>query len=607
MEFLKLSPSESVKFIEKFTDDGTKDVLYDFFSQKFSFSVEIACARIKFLHLLREKNKSLIRNLCESTLTKNLTEVEAAQIWSIYICYLDGGAKTHVRFSGVRRNFSGITLTVTTCKRYDLFSQTIDSFLSCCTDHDQIDRWICVDDNSSAEDRLLMRKKYPFFEFYFKTTEEKGHAKSMNIIRRVVKSPYIFHMEDDWQFIRRYPFVGALMEVLWDSEARAKNVRQCLINKNYGERPEDLQILGGIFASTPGNTRYYVHEWTFDDNSRALWHQKNGNGPSCSYWPHFSLRPSLFFKDVIDDVGIFDEYNGHFEHEYALRYANREFKSAFLEGISSVHIGKLTNDTEGINAYKLNGVVQFSPQKIPAYVVNLKKRDDRRTKMETAVRGINSFSFQFYEAVDGASVNISSPRLYSLFQKNDYNFRTGIIGCAISHIELYLKLINSRDKMWGIFEDDIFFSSDFDGRVADLLNIMRGKNWDLIYLGHHSKESAYENIMPVRVARREYSESIHSSLGGTFGYLITREGAKKLLEFINEYGGMIHGIDTMQQKSSDRLRIYYTQPQLIESKCWSEDSNIQHSFEPLHVQIPTDFSPIHMFKDECGEWIKTIL
>jgi hypothetical protein len=41
-------------------------------------------------------------------------------------------------------------------------------------------------DNSSDEEREQMKKLYPFFTFYFKTFEEKGHAKSMNIIRNHV-------------------------------------------------------------------------------------------------------------------------------------------------------------------------------------------------------------------------------------------------------------------------------------------------------------------------------------------------------------------------------------------------------------------------------------
>ena len=69
--------------------------------------------------------------------------------------------------------------------RGDVF--LINSFLNCCQDLHKIDRWICVDDNSSTEDREEMKKLYPFFEFYFKNLDCKGHPQSMNLIRDLTK------------------------------------------------------------------------------------------------------------------------------------------------------------------------------------------------------------------------------------------------------------------------------------------------------------------------------------------------------------------------------------------------------------------------------------
>ena len=56
-----------------------------------------------------------------------------------------------------------VTFSITTCKRMDLFEKTMNSFLNCCEDILSIDKWICVDDNSSKEDRQKMEKLYPFF------------------------------------------------------------------------------------------------------------------------------------------------------------------------------------------------------------------------------------------------------------------------------------------------------------------------------------------------------------------------------------------------------------------------------------------------------------
>jgi len=105
-----------------------------------------------------------------------------------------------------------VTLTITTCKRFDLFEKTINSIINC-FDVEFIDRWLCVDDNSSIEDRNKMQQLYPFFTFYFKTKEEKGHPRSMNIIKKHVKTPYQLHLEDDWKFFVKRPYIQNALDV----------------------------------------------------------------------------------------------------------------------------------------------------------------------------------------------------------------------------------------------------------------------------------------------------------------------------------------------------------------------------------------------------------
>ena len=60
-----------------------------------------------------------------------------------------------------------ITLSITTCKRFDLFEKTMNSLLQC-LDIEMIDNWLCVDDNSSEDDKRKMKELYPFFTFIFK-------------------------------------------------------------------------------------------------------------------------------------------------------------------------------------------------------------------------------------------------------------------------------------------------------------------------------------------------------------------------------------------------------------------------------------------------------
>ena len=105
-----------------------------------------------------------------------------------------------------RKHDVKVFLSITTCKRFDLFEQTINSILNTWTDLSSVEYFFCVDDNSSETDKELMKSKYPFFNYYFKNAKEKGHRTSMNIIWDKLKSlkpKYWIHLEDDWLFFKQ--------------------------------------------------------------------------------------------------------------------------------------------------------------------------------------------------------------------------------------------------------------------------------------------------------------------------------------------------------------------------------------------------------------------
>jgi hypothetical protein len=75
-----------------------------------------------------------------------------------------------------------IVLTMTTCKRLDLFTKTMRSILNTWQDAHLVDEWIIIDDNSSQEDVQSMRREFKFIRIIQKTPEQRGHRHSMNII-----------------------------------------------------------------------------------------------------------------------------------------------------------------------------------------------------------------------------------------------------------------------------------------------------------------------------------------------------------------------------------------------------------------------------------------
>ncbi|MEP7274398.1 MAG: glycosyltransferase family 10, partial [Acidobacteriota bacterium] len=254
-----------------------------------------------------------------------------------------------------------ITLTVTSCRRYDLFERTINSFLNCCSDRELIGRWICIDTGSSSHDRSMMKEKYPFFEFVFKGPEDRTHVGSMNILLDMISSPYWLHLEDDWQFIVTDNYITKSLGILEDE----RNLGQVLFNRNYGETLESRTIHGGhVKRTAETGIRYRVHEYIPTDSPEYEVYLRSlaPDSTSNAWWPHYSLRPSLLRMSAIRKVGAYDSESGHFELDFAHRYTALGYSSAFLDSINALHIGRLTSERGHAgkpNAYDLMGERQF--------------------------------------------------------------------------------------------------------------------------------------------------------------------------------------------------------------------------------------------------------
>jgi GR25 family glycosyltransferase involved in LPS biosynthesis len=163
----------------------------------------------------------------------------------------------------------------------------------------------------------------------------------------------------------------------------------------------------------------------------------------------------------------------------------------------------------------------------------------------------------------------------------------------MSHIKLCIELLKKTEGVYCILEDDVEFTPEFIPKLSHLLEQLENVKWDIVYLGHHlykeyvTKDSYNKTKLPIIEKWSRY-RSLKESIGGTGGYLISRKGAERLLNFINRTG-MTNGIDTVQQKTADELDVYYATPHLIYSECWRGDNNpdtdIQYNYESLTVAL----------------------
>ncbi len=523
-----------------------------------------------------------------------------------------------------------VTVTMTSCKRFDLLYKTISSFLNCCTDLYLIDEWILIDDLSSEEDRSLMKEKFPFITYIFKNKDDKGHVKSMNILKKEVNTEYIFHIEDDWLFFKKENYITKCIELLKEDNSYG----QCLLNKNYGEKEDCYnRIKGGILKYSSFNTRYYIHEYFTSEKLKL----NPLNYTHCAYWPHYSLRVGMMKKEVWDNIGDYNTNASFFEMEYGNRYIEK-YKTIFMDNISCLHIGRCTFERNSgkLNAYDLNNEKQFGGEnnnnnnnnnnilkldlteeekqislyfeekeeedktshekketdkyKIKTYVVNLKRRPDRMKKfIKDNHDKLHLLQYNFFEAIDGQIVE-PKPKILKLFESGDYNYRKGIIGCALSDIKICHELVTSPGLDCILkLEDDITLADDFVEKTINILKQFKDKNsWDIIFLGHflypQFRDNKYKNNKMPIVEKWNKQMCCEKSMGGTIGYLISRSGSIKLYNHIIK-NGMYNAIDWVMFKTADENNIYYSNPHIVFSECVTNDikpdSDIQYDYNSL--------------------------
>jgi len=522
---------------------------------------------------------------------------------------------------------TNVFISFTTCKRYDLFKETIHSIMNHWLDKDKIDYWFCVDDNSHVNDRKQMKKNFPWINYYMKTEMEKGHRESMNIIwnkLKELKPKYWIHMEDDFLFYTKRNYVEDSIKVL--KKYYPNNIRQVLFNRNYAETIEHTNTKGHVTLSDD----MVIHDIP------VVFHNYNTASDlkfqNCCYWPDYSFRPSMVDVETILNLGDYNTENKFFEMDYAKRWHDAGHRSAFFSSITCRHIGRLTSersDKTKPNAYELNNTSQFNHYSVNANrdndnssnfdmdismsisirklysppikvaknsfikIVNLKHREDRKrvtTELLTDA-GFADNDYEFIEAVYGKELK-PSLELFKMFEGNDFGSRSGFIGCALSHYGLWMELLkDTKNEYYFIMEDDFTLCNSFKYHFTNLKTSLKITEKDVIFFGYHMyeknknkyKDMYYDNDVTESTIVKVEPLNKEIYIGATHSYTINKNGAKKLIDYIHT-NGIKHGIDYVM-KIHDTLESCELRPHLSHA-IWNEttlnyDTDIQSSMESI--------------------------
>lgn len=197
------------------------------------------------------------------------------------------------------------------------------------------------------------------------------------------------------------------------------------------------------------------------------------------------------------------------------------------------------------------------------FVINLPQDYQKKAHM-TAVTKKNGITPVFIDGVYGADLtNSEILQCYSEQQTKKNIGRSltrGEIGCALSHLSIYKKMLIEEIDFALILEDDI----DFDFTCKKLQSLVKNLplDWECVLLGHHSRFSREQEGIASFWGRKKVSE-FHDIVrfvditAGGYAYLLNQKGAHKWLQ---EYKTITKPIDCWVD---NKINLYGISPTIV--------------------------------------------
>lgn len=218
-----------------------------------------------------------------------------------------------------------------------------------------------------------------------------------------------------------------------------------------------------------------------------------------------------------------------------------------------------------------------------AYVINLNRSKDRMLRMhdQCLAQGLD---YTRIEAVDGRA--LKRAELGDIVTDMCRGLCTSsMLGCALSHMNVWKRIVSEGHSRALILEDDAELVPDFRARMVQAL-VDCPVDFDILLLGCFflcSKNRDYEwphkflrMLIPHKLRKDSRvwgSVFVPEYFGGTHCYIVSLEGAKKLLRLLPKVGFHIDA-----QMNNQSLNVYAASPDLAYQRNMSESSMASYSF-----------------------------
>lgn len=214
-------------------------------------------------------------------------------------------------------NTSNVTLVITSCNRFDLLKQTLESFSK--NNTYPLKEIIIIEDSGNSEIKTIIPNDWLSNTRLIINEKNLGQIKSIDLAYKEVLTEYIFHCEDDWIFYRK-GFVEDSMAIL-DSNQSILTVWLRDIEKDLKKHYPFHFVFG---QTKIGNINFYY---------------LGSNSPE---WKGFTFNPTLKRKSDYEKLNQYERpgmKSANVESFLSNFYDALGMSTVILENSAVEHIG----------------------------------------------------------------------------------------------------------------------------------------------------------------------------------------------------------------------------------------------------------------------------
>lgn len=173
---------------------------------------------------------------------------------------------------------------------------------------------------------------------------------------------------------------------------------------------------------------------------------------------------------------------------------------------------------------------------IRTFVISLVRRPDRREFIlhQLAKAGIH---YEIVDAVDGRNLDLTDSRLFDpVTVKSNTTFDRPSFGCALSHLEIYRRVLDEGLETALILEDDVELPADLNVLINAIARQMTGA--DVVLLNFHLVNRSYNcklaktGSIPLPSSRLLAKVVDGGYPGSTGAYIITGEACARMVKTV---------------------------------------------------------------------------